>query len=197
MTQDVVESIDLHAKRTMEVLWFGGMQREPVVEALEEPGQKRVAGLHIADVLKSEFFHQAILQRAVGSLNAALGLAGVRADDLDIQLGQGTAELCHAGATLRIRLIDSEDGVLVRVKGHRTSVGGKISLQRFEVRARTLTGDKAQLHQAARGIVDEDQQRAGLTATLEPAMLAAVDLHQFTPALTSQSGLMEASALLA
>lgn len=41
---------------------------------------------HPRFVLRAEpqLFHQAILQRAVGSLDAALGLAGVRADDLDV-----------------------------------------------------------------------------------------------------------------
>ena len=59
-------------------------------------------------------------------------------------------------------------------------------MQRFEVRARALTWDEAQLHQAACGIVDEDQQRARHTPALEPAMLAAVDLNESAPTLTSQ-----------
>jgi hypothetical protein len=36
------------------------------------------------------------------------------------------------------------------------------------------------LHQTTRRIVDESQQRAGLATRLEPGMLGAVDLHQFT-----------------
>ena len=49
---------------------------------------------------ESEFLHQAILKRAVHAFDAALGLTRVGADDLDVQLGQGTTELGHAGATL-------------------------------------------------------------------------------------------------
>jgi hypothetical protein len=36
---------------------------------------------------------------------------------------------------------------------------------------------EAQLHELARGIIDEHQQGAGLGAILETAVLAAVDLH--------------------
>jgi hypothetical protein len=56
-------------------------------------------------------------------------------------------------------------------------------------------GNEAQLHQLACGVVDEDQQRAGLAALLEPAMIAAVDLDQIAVALTPQSRLMEGSSL--
>ena len=57
-------------------------------------------------------------------------------------------------------------------------------------------GHEAQLHEPAGSIVDEDEQRAGLGAVLEPAMLAAVDLDQLAQGLAAQPGLMEASALL-
>ena len=56
-------------------------------------------------------------------------------------------------------------------------MGLEIALQRFEVGRRTLAWYEAELHQLACGVVDEDQQRAGLAALLEPAVLAAVDLH--------------------
>ena len=61
-------------------------------------------------------------------LHATLGLAGVRTDDLDVQLGQRAAELRHAGAALRVT-VDPEDRVLVRVEGYRAAVGGQISLE--------------------------------------------------------------------
>ena len=46
-------------------------------------------------------------------------------------------------------------------------------------------GHEAQLHQLARGIVDEYQQGARLTAVLEPSVIAAVDLHQLAVRLAS------------
>ena len=72
----------------------------------------------------------------------------------------------------------------------------KIALKRLEVRRCALAWNEAQLHQPARRIVDEHQQRAGLATVLEPAVLAAVDLHQLAETLSPQSRLMECSALL-
>lgn len=43
----------------------------------------------------------------------------------------------------------------ISVSIKRTSMGGKVSLQRLEVRGRGFTWNEAQLHQAARGIIDE------------------------------------------
>jgi hypothetical protein len=55
-------------------------------------------------------------------------------------------------------------------------MGCQIPLQCFEVGGCTLGGNEAQLHEPAGCVIDEDQQRAGLAAVLEPTMLAAVDL---------------------
>src|SRR5260370_15195913 len=46
-------------------------------------------------------------------------------------------------------------------------------------------------------VIDEHQQRAGCTATLEPTMVAAVDLDQLAVGFTPQARLMKASSLLA
>jgi hypothetical protein len=78
-------------------------------------------------------------------------------------------------------------------RGH--SIPGRFITNRFEIGCCTLAGNEAQLHQLARGVVDEDQQRAGLAALLERAMIAAVDLDQFAVALTPQSRLVEGSSL--
>src|SRR5260370_12891580 len=45
-------------------------------------------------------------------------------------------------------------------------------------------------------VIDEHQQRAGCTATLEPTMVAAVDLDQLAVGFTPQARLMKASAVL-
>ncbi len=73
----------------------------------------------------------------------------------------------------------------------------QIALQCFEVRVRALAGDEAQLHQSARCIVDEHQQRTRSTAALEPAMVTVIDLDQLAVALTPETRLMKASSLLA
>ena len=131
------------------------------------------------------------------SLYAALCLAGVRAQDLDVQLSQCATELGLARSTLGVRVDRPEDRVPVRVKGDRAAVLVKVPAQRFEVGLRTLTSHEAQLHEPARGIVDEHQQGAGIGAVLEPAMVRAVDLHKLTIALATKPWLVERPALLA
>jgi len=53
-----------------------------------------------------------------------------------------------------------------------------LTRNRSEVALRALAGHEAKLHQLARRIVDKHQKRAGLAASLKPAMFAAVDLDQ-------------------
>lgn len=72
----------------------------------------------------------------------------------------------------------------------------EVAMQRFEVGRRALTWNETQLHQPARRVVDEDQQRTGRGTVFEPAMLATVDLHQLSVTLTAEPGLMECSSLL-
>jgi hypothetical protein len=71
----------------------------------------------------------------------------------------------------------------------------KVAVQRFEIGVCALAGHESQLHQLARCVIDEDQQRAGLAALLEPAMIATIDLDQFAVALAPQSRLVECSSL--
>ena len=139
----------------------------------------------------------AILKRAVHAFDAAFSLARVGADDLDVQLGQRTTELGHAGVTWSVRPIDPKDGVLVRIEGYWAPEGSDVGVYRAEVAVRALAPYESKLHQSAGRIVDEDKQGAGITPALEPTMIAAVDLDQLSECLTAQSRLMEAAALSA
>jgi hypothetical protein len=100
-------------------------------------------------------FDQTILKGAVDPLDPAFGLAGVSADDLDIQLRQRAAELRHALTTLGVGLGDAEHRVLVRVECGRAPVRLKVAPKRVEVGGSALAADKPQLHQLARRIIDE------------------------------------------
>ena len=50
--------------------------------------------------------------------------------------------------------------------------------------------DELQMHQAAGGIVDIDEQRALRPAILEPPVLGTIDLHKLTQAIAPSAGLM-------
>jgi len=68
----------------------------------------------------------------------------------------------------------------------------------MEISESRLALDKLKMHQPARRVVDEHQQRALRAAVLEPPVLAAVDLHQLADALAPMARLMDAlSPLLA
>ena len=126
--------------------------------------------------------------------------------DIDVQLGQRPAELGHALAALGVGFGNAEDGVLVGVERDRTAVHFQVGAQCCEIGSCALARDEVELHQPPRGVVrvrtracdvDEHQQRARITAVLEPAVLAAVDLHQFAELLAAQPRLVKAPALLA
>src|SRR4051794_6021693 len=88
------------------------------------------------------------------------------------------AELGHALAALGLPPGDAEHRVLVGVEGDRAAMRLEVALQGLEVGKGTFRGHEAQLQQPAGCIVDEDEQRARVRPILEPAMLAAVELHE-------------------
>jgi len=177
----------LHIQPAVQVLSLRGGHRELLVELLHEPGQEGVAGTHVRDAGKAQLPSPDNPAASVGSFYSSLGLAGVRAQDLDVQLRQCTAQLRHVRAALRIRPVHAKDGVLVGVESGRAAMRHKITVQRFEVGSCALAGNESQLHQLARGVIDEDQQRA-VAALLEPAMIASINLDEFAVALATVAG---------
>src|SRR3712207_8449722 len=59
----------------------------------------------------------------------------------------------------------------------------EVALQGLEVGERALRRHEEQPHEPAGGVVDEDEERARVGAILEPAVLAAVDLHELAQGL--------------
>ena len=70
--------------RPMQIIGPGRGNRKPRVVVLHEPRQKRIAGLHVADARQPQFLDQPVLQRPVHPLDAAFGLAGICAKNLDV-----------------------------------------------------------------------------------------------------------------
>ena len=120
---------------------------EAGIVAVREAWQERVRSLHLADAGEPKLLHQPILQRSVRPLDTALGLAGVGAQDLDVQPVEGTTELGHAVTGLRVLFGDTEHRVLVGIERHGAAMGGQIQLERLEVAERALGGHEPQ-HQA-------------------------------------------------
>ena len=68
----------------------------------------------------------------------------------------------------------------------------------MEIGEGRLAFDELEMHQPAGRVVDEHEKRALRPASLEPPMLAAVDLDQFADTVAPVAGLMDVlSPLLA
>src|ERR1700682_742078 len=131
----------------------------------------------------------------MGPFHAALGLAGIGAENLDVELRQSTAELGHAVSAGGILPRYPKDRMLVGIERNRLAMVLQIALQGLEIGKRALGWDKAKLHQSASGVVDEHQKRAGRRPIFEPAMVRTVDLDQLADMLTTMARLLDAFAL--
>jgi hypothetical protein len=78
-----------------------------------ERRQERVAGLDGRDSGQPHLLDQAVLQCAVGSFHAPLGLWDIGTNDIDVELVQRAAELRHPVAAGGADLVDPERCVLV------------------------------------------------------------------------------------
>jgi hypothetical protein len=154
-------------------------------------GEQGVAGVDVVGAGQAQLLHQAVLQRLVGPLDAALGLGRVGAQDIDVELVQGPAELGHAAFGL-VGLVGAEDRMLVAVEGDGLAVILQIGPGGLEISEGALAGDEAQVHQPTGGVVHEYQQGALRAAILEPPVLAAVDLDQLAEAVAPVAGLVDA-----
>src|ERR1700674_699171 len=88
--------------------------------------------------------------------------------------------------------IDPKDAVLVAVERERLTVCLEILAGCLEVVEGRFRLDELQVHQAAGGIVNIDEQGGLRAAVLKPPMLGAVVLHEFTQTIAPSARLMDA-----
>src|SRR5277367_6841993 len=152
----------------MKVLGIAWLLAKAGVVIGQKTGQQFIAGGDRADPAKTQFLDQAILQGPVGTLNPALGLARIGTDDVDVQFGQGAAELRRAVAARGVLGIHPKDAVLVAVERDWLAMRLEISARRAEIIECRFRRDKSQMHQSAGRVVDEREQRALLLTVLKP-----------------------------
>src|ERR1700680_4049244 len=97
----------------------------------------------------------------MGPFHAALGLCGIGAQNLEVELRQSTAELGHAVSAGGILPRYPKDRMLVGIERNRLAIALQIALQSLEIGKCALGWDKAELHQSAGGGIDEHQEPAG------------------------------------
>src|SRR5918994_7416430 len=195
--QDRVELGWPALQRTMQILRSSGSDSKTLIEARHEGWKVGVRRLERRDPLDPQLLHQPVLQRAVHPFHPPFGLARVRAQDLDPQFTQRSAELGYALTALRLRLRHAKDRVFVGIEGEGPPVARQIALQRLKIRQSALRWGEPKRNQPAGRIVDEDNERAAGAAILEPAVLTAVDLHQLAKLIAAQTRLMQLAPLLA
>ena len=84
---------------------------------------------------------------------------------------QRAPKLGHAVALDGPGAVDPKDAVLVAVERYRFAMRLEILAGRLEIVEGRFRLDELQMHQAAGGVVDVDQQGALRTAVLEPPVL--------------------------
>jgi hypothetical protein len=96
-------------------------------------------------------------------------------------------ELRHAITGFGGGGVHAEDAGFVAVECDRPAVATQVLGRGCEVAERRFRSGEVELHQAPSRVVDEHEQRASLATSLEPLVVAAVDLNQLTEALVPVS----------
>src|SRR5919112_1921866 len=122
----------------MEIQSLGGRSGELAVVALKKARQKRIGGFKVADARQPQLLDQPVLQGRMSAFHPPFGLAGVGAQDLDVEVRQGAAELGDAVAACGLLLADPEDRMLVGVECDRFAVCLQIAPEDLKVREGAL-----------------------------------------------------------
>src|SRR3989454_2837466 len=152
---------------------------EAAIVVRHENREEGLGGGRGGETPEAQLLDEAILERAVGALDPALRLRAVGAETVDVEVAEGAAELRESRATLgAIAGLDVKDAEPVAVERHGLAVALEVASGRVEVIERGLGVREAELHEAAGGVVDVDQQGAARATVLEPGVLAAIDLDE-------------------
>src|SRR5215475_12239795 len=100
------------SERTMEVPLVKRRLGEAGIVVCHERRQERIAGRHRVDAAQPHLLHQAVLQRPVRPLHAALGLRGIGTDDVDVERMQSAPKLRHSIAARRVFLVHPKHSML-------------------------------------------------------------------------------------
>src|SRR6516164_1306773 len=186
------------AQRPMQVLLIRRRLGKTRIVISHERRQQGVSFSQAADPGKPQLLDQPVLQGLVRTLDPALGLARIGADDVNVQSMQSAPKLGHPVAADRSGLVDAKHPMLVAVERHGLAPGFEVGAGRMKIGKGRFTFDKLEVHQPTRRVVDEHEQRALWATILKPPVLAAVNLHELANAVAPGAGLMNAlSPLLA
>ncbi len=146
---------------TMHVFLISWWLAETSVEISNEFRNVVVSSFYRVDTAKPQFFDQSILQGLVRTFNSTLGLRGIGADDIDVQLIKRASELCQATGSIFLRGVSrAKHAMLVAVKCQRLTPLLQIGFCRMQIIECVLRSGKTQMQQLAGGVIDVDEQGA-------------------------------------
>lgn len=119
------------------------------------------------------------------SLDAALGLRGMGANDLDVEVVHGARELSDGLLVLEFLFdgglaVDLVDRVFVDVESDGTSPSEEVVAGGGEELERILNGDESAEKDFACGVVNEDQEHATRGPALEPVVVGTIELDELS-----------------
>src|SRR5439155_19913486 len=111
---------------------------------------------------------ESVLQGAVGALHATFGLGAAGTEQVEVERAQGTAEWREARPALGpLARLDMEDPPPIAVERHRLAMPLEVAARGAEGGEGGLDGGEGQLHEAAGGVLDEDDDGARGPADFE------------------------------
>ena len=145
-------------QRPVHVLRIARLFAETRVEIHDELRRIGVGFLDRVDAAKPHLLDQPILQRLVGAFHPALGLRGIGADDVNVQLIKRPAELRQAARPVFLRRMErAKNAMLVAVESQRLAPLLQIGLRRMQIVERVLRSGKAQMQQLAGRVIYVDE----------------------------------------
>ena len=175
-----------------------GLARRPgktTVVIDDERLQDQVGGVQIGGTGQTEFAGESILQYAPKTLDSAFGLWGLRGDEGDAELFEGASELSALTFAGQLFLegpelvVADKDAAAIAVEGQRHTVTTHELTQQREIAQSGFRGEELCRQDFSGGIVLHAQGGEAWTASLEPVMRRAVELHQFSDSSRSQAAL--------
>src|SRR3954469_23143387 len=103
-----------------------------------KPGRNALAASRSLMPGQPQLLDQPVLQGRMSPLDPSLGLAGVGAQDLDVELRQRPPQLGHAVASCGLLLADPEGRMLVGVERDRFAVRLQIAPEDLKIREGAL-----------------------------------------------------------
>ena len=147
--------------------------------------EKLVGLLEGGDAVKTQFLDEPVLMGFKTSLDAPFGLGGVSGHDFDAQFFHGACELCEGLFVTELLFdgglaVDFVDRIFVNVERDGTAVPQEVRSGGPQKVECVFHRNKFSIENSAGGIVDKKKQHAARASSLEPVVIGAVKLNQYT-----------------